>query len=233
MLNRTQYAVISAMFAFAVPSISAEKVETPKASGIVTDIAGRPLAGVVYWISAIEEWGDGKWELVYHSGIPREYTTDEDGRFEIEFRGRARYDLQFIRGGYAPAFLFQVSEKSNDLHVRMEKGMPVKGEIELKGKKNADFDAIIVFLRLPNPRGLWYKKTTLVDHKGQFEFLVTPPPDVPGQEAKYQWQLVCAGETVILDVVKGTPVDEVVFEIATKSRTRPPKAGQMKGQPRN
>ena len=231
MLSKSQYAVIAGILAFAPPSIGAERSEPAKVSGIVRDESGKPLAGVACWISAIEEWGDGKWELVFHSGRPREYLTDESGRFEIEFHGKARYDLQFYRWGYGPTFLFQVSADSGDLDVKMEKGSVVRGEIEIKGKEKSDFEAIIVYLRLPNPRGLWFKRSTLVGLDGTFEFYASVPPLVPGQETRSKWQLVCAGETFTLDVEKHRPVDEVVFEIATRVRTKSSEVAQRKVQP--
>ena len=219
-MKRTATAIllVVSILASNVPSFGAEKETLPVVSGIVTDESGKPLAGVAYWISAREHWSDGKWELVFFDGDSREYETDENGRFEIKFHGKARYDLQFYRQGYAPAFLFQVPPDSPELNVRMEKGLVVKGQIEMKGKERPNFEAIRVFLRLPNSRGRWFKRSTLVSHDGAFQFSAGPPPNVPGRARNPTWQLVCVGEVAELNLEKDRPVDEVVFEITTSSR---------------
>jgi len=223
MFRRTHTAVILTLLLFAIPSLGAEPGKPPKISGIVVDEFGKPLLGVICSISGIEQWRDGKWQVVFVTGLPREFRTDERGWFEIEFYGKVRYDLQFERAGYAPAFVFQVAPDSPPFNVQMEKGQIVQGRIEIVGKESPDFAAIMVCLRLPNSRGLWFQKSTLLGHDGRFQFRVSPPPQVPGQDTRPKWQLVCAGEIVQLDVEKGKPVDEVVFEITTKSRTRPAK----------
>ena len=208
-----------------------------RVSGIVTDEAGKPLSGVTWWISGFEEWRDGNWQIVFRTGDTLKHTTDETGRFEVTFREKVAYDLQFDRWEYAPAFLFRVSPydpfrlllsrarsaagtgaDSPELHVVMKKGVLVTGEVQIEGKDRPDFEGITVALRLPNGRGLWFKKTTLVDHEGKFRFYAGPPPTPPGAYCK--WQLVCAGEVVTLDVREDRPVDEVIFQISTTSETK-------------
>jgi len=180
-------------------------------SGIVTDESGKPLSGATWWISAFEEWRDGRWQTVFRTGVPRKQTTDETGRFEVTFHEKLRYDLQFDKWEYAPSFLFQISADSPELHVKMKKGVLVKGRVEIEGKEHPDFEGISVVLRVPNDRGLCFKRTTLVDHEGKFRFYAGPPPTPPGAYCK--WQLVCAGEIVTLDVQEDKPVEEVIFRI--------------------
>ncbi len=98
--------------------------------------------------------------------------------------------------------------------------MLVKGRVELKDMPNADFDGIVVHLQLPM-RSLAFQKTTYVDHLGAFEFRVNPPPDLPDMDYEPKWRIVCAGARVVLDVEEGKPIDEVMFEITTRSRTEP------------
>lgn len=205
-----------AMFGLLSVCLAAEKAGT--VSGIVTDESGKPLSGVTWWISAFEEWQDGQWRIVHYSGETRKETTGEDGRFEVTFHGKARYDLQFDKWGYGPAFLFQVSPDSPELHVAMKKGVLVKGRVEIPRKDRPDFEGIRVALRLPNPRGVWFKRSTLLDHTGTFQFHASPSPEVPGFPETPQWQLVCAGEIVKLDVNEDAPADEVIFQIDTTSK---------------
>ncbi len=210
------------MLLFAAHAVRAEEPTTVR--GRVTDEAGKPLAGVKWWISGIEEWRDGSWELVFRMGVARIQTTDEDGRFEVTFREKVRYDLQFDKWGYGPAFLYQVSAQSPEIHVVMRKGLPVRGTVTRLGTNEPCVDATVVELRLPNRRGVWYKKSTLVHHDGKFQFFACPPPQPPkwfGCERPTKWQLVCAGEVVEIDVVKAKPVDEIHFQIEVKVNRRP------------
>ena len=214
--NLRNAGVTAIILALAGACAAAEKAGT--VSGIVTDELGKPLSGVTWWISAFEEWRDGQWQIVHYSGETRKHTTGEDGRFEVTFYGNGKYDLQFDKWGYGPAFLFQVGSDSSELLVEMKKGVLVTGEVKIEGKSRPDFSGISVVLHLPNPRGLWYKRTTLLDHTGTFQFHATPSPEIPGFPERPQWQLVCAGEVVKLDVTEDAPVDRVIFEIATVSR---------------
>lgn len=214
-------AVTGCVFVFANVCLAAE--DLARVSGKVTDETGKPLSGVTWWISAIEEWRDGKWEGVYYTGDTREHVTDDNGHFEVTFHGNQRYDLQFYRWGYGPSFLFQISSHSPELHVIMEPGVLVSGKVEVRGKSVHAFGGeILVSLRLPNPRGLWFKRSTRVDHAGKFRFHASPSPEIPGIQEIPKWQVVCAGEVVTIDVEENTPADQVIFEIVVTSKRRPP-----------
>jgi hypothetical protein len=82
----------------------------------------------------------------------------------------------------------------------------------------------VVNLRLPNPRGVWFQQTSLIDHEGRFRFVACPPPDpsmTPDLDEPITWQLVCAEEVVPIDIAEGKPVDWVDFEIDVKVTWRP------------
>lgn len=192
--------------------------------GRVTDEAGKPLAGVEWWISGIEEWRDGNWQTVFRTGMRRIQPTDEDGWFEVTFREKVRYDLQFDKWSYGPTFLYQVSAQSPEIHVVMRKGMPVCGTVTRLGTNQPCVYATVVEFRLPNRRGVWYKKSTPVHHDGKFQFFACPPPQPPEQfscQRPAKWQLVCAGQVVEIDVVKAKPVDEIHFQIEVKVSRKP------------
>jgi hypothetical protein len=189
--------------------------------GLVTDEAGKPLGGVVWWISAREVWRDGKWELIHQDGLEQRHTTQNDGRFIVEFPARSRYDLQFSAGGFAPTFLYQIGPDSPEIHVKMRKGSLVQGRVTRTDRPGSNLDPTAVEIRLPNPRGSWYQTKTLVDHRGEFRFFASPPPKFPGLDHAPKWQVVCAGEVAQIDVEEGRPVDEVTFELTVKGARRP------------
>jgi len=228
MVSKIRYAAI-ALIILGLANVCIAAEESASVSGIVTDESGNPLSGVTWWISPFEEWRDGRWQIVYRTGVPRKQTTDETGRFEVTFHEKLRYDLQFDKWEYAPSFLFQISADSPELHVKMKKGVLVTGKVEIEGKNRPDFDGINVVLRLPNPRGLWFKKSTLVDHEGKFRFYAGPPPEIPVLKerplsrfrvTRPEWQLMCAGEIVELEVEENKPVDEVIFQMSTTSKKK-------------
>jgi hypothetical protein len=204
--------------------ISPVSQESRMVSGRVTNQAGEPLGSVKWLLSASEVWRDGGWEVVHQDGLPMQGYTDKDGRFELTFRGKARYDLQISGGGYGPVFLYQVSAEQPELHVVMKEGIVVRGTVVRAGSKRPCSDATVVNLRLPNPRGIWFEQTSLVDHEGKFRFIASPPPDpavTPDLEKPIKWQLVCAEEVAPIDIAEGKPVDWVEFEIDVKVTRRP------------
>ena len=188
--------------------------------GQVTDENGKPLDKVTWRISAIEEQREGKWTLVMYSGMPREGTTGSNGCFVIPFDGPRRYDLQFHKWGFAPAFLFEVAADSPENKVTLKRGESIHGIVSRRVDGNLRPVAMeTVVLRLPS-RDFWYQERVFTDMAGRFEFRACAPPSEPsGQEHK--WQVVLADQIVEIDVRDGKPVDEVDFEIEVKVRKHP------------
>jgi hypothetical protein len=209
----------------------ADKAVEASVSGRVIDEQGKPLAGVKWWVSGIEELYEGHWIVVYRTGIPQEHTTGSDGRFVLTFQKNARYDLQFDKWAFGPVFLYQISATSPEINVVMKKGVPIRGSVTrlVNGTREPASGATMVELRLPNSRGLWYSKKVFVDHQGNFECFASPPPQPlteflltcngkafqhRSQPAK--WQVVFAGEILEIDVEQEKQVDEINFEIQVK-----------------
>jgi hypothetical protein len=193
-------------------------------TGKVIDEAGKPLGGVTWEISGIEQWDGGEWTIVFTTGRSLAKTTGEDGKFEIAFLGKVRYDLQFDKYGYGPAFLYQVSPETPEVQVVMKEGSLVQGVVTRSDNGQPCREATIVVMRLPNPRGTWFKKSTLVDHDGRFKFFASPPSNPPMPhplENPIKWQVICAGEVISIDVVEGKPVDEIHFEVRVRATTSP------------
>jgi hypothetical protein len=180
--------------------------------GRVTDQAGTPLGQVRWRISAVEKWQDGQWTLPPLTYLPRsdqpEFVTDSEGRFELKFPEKARYDLQFDKDGYAPVFLYQVGSDAGELHVVMKEGVAVRGSIvRMDGTRLTGTAPLVVKLRFPS-RDVWFQTSTHVDAQGWFEFPhVSPPAKAPFWKETPQWQIVCLGKGVRIDVVEGKPVD--------------------------
>jgi len=200
-------------------------------AGRVIDEQGKPLAGVKWWISGIEELRNGHWVVVHRLGFPRKNVTDADGRFVVKFYENIRYDLQFDKWGFGPVFLYQISAISPEISVVMKKGVPILGSVTrlVDGTKEPVSGATGVELRLPNPRGRWYSKRVHLDHQGKFECFASPPPQMPidsrlaceSEEFRQmlqspEWQVVCAGEIVKIDVEQDKHIDEIHFEIQVK-----------------
>jgi hypothetical protein len=207
--------------------------QTGQVLGRVTDEQGKPLAGVNWRISGIEELREGRWIVVHRTGVPRENKTGEDGRFVVKFYENIRYDLQFYRWSFGPVFLYQISATSPEINVVMRKGVRIRGSVAglVNGTRQPVSGGTRVELRLPNPRGLWYSKRVFLNHQGNFECFASPPPPLPtesrltckgkacslrSQGAK--WQVVFAGKIVQIDVEQGKTVDEIHFEVQVKVR---------------
>ena len=195
-----------------VPSESSVKPVPNVVVGRVTDQAGTPLGQVRWRISAVEKWQDGQWTLPSLTYLPRsdqpEFVTDSEGRFELKFPEKARYDLQFDKDGYAPVFLYQVGSDAGELHVVMKEGVAVRGSIVgMDGSPLTGKAQLVVKLRYPS-RDVWFQTSTHVDAQGRFEFPhVSPPTKAPFWKDPAQWQIVCLGKVVPIDVAEGKPVD--------------------------
>ena len=222
MRNYLRYGTITVFILFALFAASATQIEQPiTVHGRVTDETGKPLAGVEWWVSGFEEWREENWQEVFRTGLARKQSTDKDGRFEIQFHEKLRYDLQFDKWEYGPAFLYQISADSPEIHVVMKKGLSLRGTVTRLGSGKPCFRATTVELCLPNPRGAWFQKTAHVDHKGKFQFFVCPPPCPPNRSGTPKWQVVCAGEVVEIDALEGEPIEEIHFQIDVKVSRQP------------
>jgi len=224
MRNYLRYGVITVFIIFGLFATSATQIEQPIiVRGKVTDETGNPLAGVEWWVSGFEEWREGNWQVVFRSGRTRKQTTDKDGRFEIQFHEKLRYELVFDKSDYGPVFLYQISADSPEIHVVMKKGLPLRGTVTRLGTGKPCFRATIVELLLPNPRGDWFKRSAPVGPDGKFQFFVCPPPHLPKWDVRppLRWQLVCAEEVVEVDVLEGEPIEEIHFQIDVKVRRQP------------
>jgi len=158
-----------------------EKQVQASVTGRVIDEEGKPLAGVKWWISGIEELRDGHWIVVHRLGRPRENVTEAGGRFVVTFRENVRYDLQFDKGGFGPAFVYQISQETPEINVVMKKGIPIRGSVSrlVNGIPEPVAGSAVVVLRLPNSRGFWYSKNVFVGHEGEFVCFVSVPPQLP------------------------------------------------------
>lgn len=187
--------------------------------GQVEDENGVPVDGVILSISAFEERRDGKWILVHNSGAPCKIIADSNGYFVMPFQQPQRYDLQFYKQGYAPAFLFQFGTNSPETKVVLKRGESIRGIFSHHIDGNlAPLAMETVVLQLPG-RGFWYEEKVLTDNNGRFEFRVCAPPAEP-DGLKRKWQVVVAGKVVEVDVRDGEPVDELNFEIDVKFKSK-------------
>jgi hypothetical protein len=203
--------------------------------GQVVDETGKPLEGVTWRISGIEELRDGKWTRVHRTGEPCENTTDGEGRFVVPFRERLRYDLQFRKFGFAPAFIFEVSADSPEIRLTMKRGESIHGTVKrLTDGQLKPVPMASVELRLPS-WDLWYQERVFTGPRGEFEFRACAPPSEPpfpsgnlvegtGKQdspLKRKWQVVYEGEVVEIDVHDGEPVEAVDFEIVVTVKKHP------------
>ena len=206
--------------------------------GQVVDSNGTPLAGVAWKISGIEQLENGKWRRVHRSGLPYESSTDTNGRFTVLFRERLRYDLQFHKSGFAPAFVYEIGADANQLKVMLKRGESIHGTVTHLVEGNwKPLPGQTVELRLPS-WDFWYQQRTLTDNNGKFEFRACAPPIEPSNpegnrnllggakdndsQPKRKWQLTCAGKVVEIDVVDGKPVEPVNFKIETSADRHSP-----------
>ena len=182
-----------------VQNAEVQKPNPETVAGQVTDQNGKPLANVRWRISAIEEWRDGRWELIHNLGLSQWSATDADGRFTLNFQGKQRFDLQFASNGeLAPAFVYEVSPATQNLKVVMKPGIPLHGTV-IASNSNRIPSNVRVELQLPC-RDVWYQQETLTDADGHFTFLVCQPPAEPNKAFPSKWQVSCAGTVAPFDV---------------------------------
>jgi len=178
----------------------------------VVDEKGKLQDEVLWRISTIEELRDGKWALIHYSGLPYESITDSNGFFGVPFNRPCRYDLQFYKEGFAPAFLFQVATDSPGIKVILKRGESIHGIVSRRvdGKLVPVAEETVV-LRLPS-RGFWYQDSVVTDKAGKFEFRACAPPIDP-TSLKPKWQVVVKKQILEIDVQDDKPVDEVNIEV--------------------
>jgi serine/threonine protein kinase/signal peptidase I len=191
------------------------EIQTSSVIGRVTDISGKPLAGIRWRISAIEERQDGQWKLAHYSGVANWGFSDRVGRFEINFNPGQRYDLQFDGGEFAPVFLYRVAADSTNLNVTMKPGIPIHGTVN-DARERSTLGNMLVELRLPC-RDFWYQNETLTDENGHFTFYVGTPPIEPGRSVAAKWQIVCAGKVFPIDVTTEKSIS-VQLDVDVKSK---------------
>lgn len=188
--------------------------------GQVVDENGVPVDGVIMSISAYEEKREGNWILVHNLGAPcKIIVEDSNGYFVLPLEQPLRYDLQFYKQGYAPAFLFQFGTNSPERKVVLKRGESIHGIVSHPIDGNLVPLAMeTVVLQLPG-RGFWYEEKVLTDNNGRFEFRVCAPPAEP-DGLKRKWQVAVAGKVVEIDVRDGEPVEELNFVIDVKLKSK-------------
>ena len=183
--------------------------------GIVKDEQGSPLADVKIQMCGLEKLHNGNWQRELRSGEMPSYSTDKEGRFVVPV-GEAdmRFDFYCDKPGYAPTFLYGITNQSPELGVVLKRGLTVTGTVKrIAGGKAEPVAGTQVELRLPF-EDLWYQQRTGTDYNGKYTFHVSPP-------GHGKWQVVFAGEVVALDVVEGQPVKGPDFEVAVTVKTPP------------
>jgi hypothetical protein len=181
--------------------------------GIVKDEQGSPLADVKIQMCGLEKLDNGNWRRELRLGMMPAYSTDKDGRFVVPVNeADMRFDFYCDKPGYAPTFLYCITNPSPELNVVMKRGLTVTGTVKrMAGGKLEPVSGTQVELRLPY-EDLWYQQDTSTDNDGKYTFHVSPPDHG-------MWQVVFSGEVVKLDVAEGQPVKGPDFEVAVIAKT--------------
>lgn len=201
-------------------------VQTNQVHGQVVDERGQPVPGAAWKIAGIEVLRDGKWTRELRMGDPFDTLADAEGRFVISYREPVRFDLQFHKSRFAPAFLYEIGADSTDLKVILKRGERIYGMVtqSVNGKKVA-VAGKTVQLRLPS-HGIWFQEEVSTDANGKFEFRVCAPspepPYPPGNHlgalrsqdppSERKWQVACGGNVVEVEVKDGQAVEAVNLE---------------------
>ena len=188
--------------------------------GQVVDENGVPVDGAIMSISAYEEKQEGNWILSNKLGATcKIIVEDSNGYFVLPLQQPLRYDLQFYKQGYAPAFLFQFGINSPETRVVLKRGESIRGIVSHPVDGNlAPLAKEAVVLQLPG-RGFWYQEKVVTDNNGRFEFRVCAPPADPNG-LKRKWQVAVAEKVVEVDVRDGEPVKELNFEVDVKMKSK-------------
>lgn len=223
MSTRLRSCGIAGIFALlSVASASAQTTGT--VYGRVIDEAGRPLPGVTWKLGAIQGLHDNKWVIEWRSGVIDEHKAEKDGSFTIDFYEPLRYDLQFTRSDFAPAFAYNVSPIASDLIIVMKRGQRVHGIVtRIEKGTTLPLQMGMVQLRLSNTGGgLWYLQDCYTDHKGEYSFQVSPPPDKPARgfeksKEPQKWSVTCNGKMVEFDVRDNEIIPDIDFQVQTSA----------------
>jgi hypothetical protein len=183
--------------------------------GIVKDEQGSPLADVKIQMCGLEKLHNGNWQRELRLGEMPSYSTDKDGRFVVPVHETdIRFDFYCDKPGYAPTFVYCITNQSSELDVVLKRGLTVTGTVKrMAGGKAGPVSGTQVELRLPS-EDLWYQQRTGTDNDGKYTFHVSPPDHG-------KWQVVFSGEVVELDVKEGQPVKGPDFEVAVSVRKPP------------
>ena len=177
-------------------------------NGVVKDAEGTALAGVTVQLCGLEVLQDGSWKRELRLGEMPRYRTDEHGGFQFPFNDpNMRFDVYFDKDGFAPVFLYAISNSTPELNVTMTRGQTLSGTVTKRVNGQLEpANGIGVELRLPN-WDLWYQHKTTTDQRGKYSFQVSPPPE------KRKWQVVCRQKVSEAEVTKEKPITGPDFEI--------------------
>lgn len=211
------------------------EIEKKEVRGQVVDEASHPVPGAAWRISGTEVLREGKWARVIRVGDGLYFFdnfADGDGRFVISYGEPIRFDLQFQKAGYAPAFVYEVAANSPDLKVTLKRGERIHGRVtrNVNGNRVAAV-AETVELQLPS-QDVWYLEQASTSATGEFEFRACAPPDEPPlppgnflgartdkpSPFERKWQVVCHGKVVQIDVKDGQPIEPVNFELEPETQ---------------
>lgn len=183
--------------------------------GIVKDEQDSPLADVKIQMCGLEKLDNGNWRRELRLGLMPAYSTGKDGRFVVPVNeADMRFDFYCDKPGYAPTFVYGITNQSPELDVILKRGLTVTGTVKrMAGGKMEPVSGTQVELRLPS-EDLWYQQQTSTDNDGKYTFHVSPPDHS-------KWQVVFSGEVVKLDVAAGQPVKEPDFEAAASVKPPP------------
>jgi hypothetical protein len=206
-------------------------VQKSQVHGQVVDEAAQPVPGAVWKIAGTETLNDGQWTRVIRLGDPMDSFADAEGRFVVAYGEPIRYDLQFHKAGFTPAFLYEIAANSPHLKVTLKHGESIHGTVtrNVNGIK-LPAAGETVELRLPS-QDVWHQEQVTTDTNGTFEFRACAPPHEPplpsgntfgsgtnqDSPSERKWQVVCAGKVTPVEVRDGQAVEPVNFEIESSN----------------
>ncbi len=92
--------------------------------GIVKDEQDTPLAGVKVQMCGLGKLDNGNWRRELRSGEMPSYSADNDGRFVVPVHeADMRFDFYCDKPGFAPTFLYGITNQSPELDVVLKRGL--------------------------------------------------------------------------------------------------------------